>query len=182
MKVLSGLLIASVLCVTASPASATPEDEVRAVITTWTQAYSDGDHSRVAQLYDRFGRVRGVDTTDLIGPESISEYHYFDHWHHKLRSVTIGTSTCQTFDDATATCNGIMSYNLTTRTGEMRSQQSQFGFALAYSAAEGRWLIQDHHEVREAVVALSPADVIQTGAVKKPPNVAPASVVTVPAK
>ncbi len=181
MKVLSGLLAATVICIAATPASANPEQEVRANMATWAQVYSDGDQSRMSQLYDRFARVRGADTADLIGPETVSEYHYFDIWHHKFRSVSLDGLACQTFDDATAICTGDMKYVLTTRSGERRSQPSQFGFALAYSHAESQWLIQDHHEVRGTAVALNPVDLIATGAVKPSSDVAPASV-AVPSK
>lgn len=181
MKALSGLLVASVICIAATPASATPEQEVRAVMATWAQAYSDGDHSRMSHLYDRFARVRGVEMADLIGPEAVNEYHYFNIWHHKFRSVSFDGLACQTFDDATAICMGDMKYVLTTRSGERRSQPSQFGFALAYSHAESQWLIQDHHEVRGTAVALNPVDLIATGAVKPSSDVSPASV-AVPSK
>jgi uncharacterized protein (TIGR02246 family) len=181
VKALAGLLVASVICIAATPASATPEQEVRAVMATWAQAYSDGDHSRMSQLYDRFARVRGADTSDLIGPEAVSEYHYFDIWHHKFRSVSFDGLACQTFDDATAICTGDMKYVLTTRSGERRSQPSQFGLAFAYSHAESQWLVQDHHEVRGTDVALNPVDLIATGAVKPSSNVTPASA-AVPSK
>src|SRR5687768_9733607 len=94
MRTVSRILVASMLCIAVSPALATPDpalatpdEEVRAIISAWAQAYTKGDHNKISQLYDHYGRLHGVGTAVIIGPEAISEHYYFENGHSTLRSV-----------------------------------------------------------------------------------------------
>ena len=132
MRTVSRILVASMLCITVSPALATPDEEVRDIISAWAQAYTEGDHNKISQLYDRYARLHGVDTADMIGPEAISEHYYFENWHNTLRSVKLSDIKCYSYDDATATCAGGMEFVVTRRSGETLSQPSQVSLAFAY--------------------------------------------------
>jgi hypothetical protein len=187
MRTVSRILVASMLCITVSPALATPDpplatpdEEVRAIISAWAQAYTAGDHTKISQLYDHYGRLHGVDTADLVGPEAISEHYYFENGHTTLRSVKLGAIKCYSYDDATATCAGGMQFVVTKQSGERLSQPSQFSVAFAYDHDVGRWLIQDHRVLRGIAVAVNPAPTLQADTVKSPPNVVPASAATIP--
>ena len=57
MRTLSRILVASMLCfavspafATPDPALATPDEEVRGIISAWAQAYTAGDHTKISQL------------------------------------------------------------------------------------------------------------------------------------
>ncbi len=180
MRTVSRILVASVLCITASPAFAGPDEEVRDIVSAWAQAYTAGDHNKISQLYDRSARLHGVDAADMIGPEAISEHYYFENGHNTLRSVKLSDIKCYSYDDATATCAGGMEFVVTKRSGERLSQPSQFSVAFAYDHDVGRWLIQDHRVLRGIAVAVRPAPTLQADTVKSPPNVVPASAATIP--
>jgi hypothetical protein len=182
MRMVSRMLVASVICIVVSPASATPDQEVRGIISTWVQAYTDGDHNKISQLYDRFARLHGVDTADMIGPESVSQYYYFDKWHNKLRSVRLADYKCHLYDDATASCAGAMELVLTKRSGETLSEPSRFSMAFAYDHHAHKWLIHDHQVQRGIAVAVSPAATLQADAVELSPVIVPASASTIPVK
>ena len=132
MRTVSKMLVASMLCTLVSPALATPDEEVRDIITAWAQAYTDGDYNKISQFYDRYARLRGVDTADLIGPEAISEHYYFEKGHNALQSVKLGEIKCYSYDDATAACTGDLEMNASKRAGESLSQAFavQHGFRL----------------------------------------------------
>ena len=148
MRTVSKMLVASMLCTLVSPALATPDEEVRDIITAWAQAYTDGDYNKISQFYDRYARLHGVDTADLIGPEAISEHYYFEKGHNALQSVKLGEIKCYSYDDATAACTGDMEMNASKRAGESLSQPSQFSMAFAYDEGSRRWVIQDHRVQR----------------------------------
>ena len=180
MRTVSRILAASVLCITVSPALAGPDEEVRDVLSAWAQAYTEGDHTKISQLYDHYGRLHGVDTADMVGPEAISEHYYFENGHSTLRSVKLNHVKCYSYDDATATCAGGMEFVVTKRSGERLSQPSQFSVAFAYDHDVGRWLIHDHRVLRGIAVAVNPAPTLQADTLKSPPNVVPASAPTIP--
>jgi hypothetical protein len=180
MRTMSRILVASMLCITVSPALATPDEEVRDIISAWAQAYTEGDHTKISQLYDHYGRLHGVDTADMVGPEAISEHYYFENGHTTLRSVKLSDIKCYSYDDATATCAGGMEFVVTKRSGETLSQPSQFSVAFAYDYGVGQWLIHDHRVLRGIAVAVNPAPTLQADAVKSPPNVVPARAATIP--
>jgi hypothetical protein len=180
MKMVSRMVIASVLCAAVSPALAEPDEEVRGIISAWAQAYTEGDHYKISQLYDRYARLHGVDTADMVGPEAIGEHYYFENWHSKLRSVKLSEIKCSSYDDATAVCFGGMEFVVTKRSGETLSQPSQFSAAFAYDYGVGKWLIHDHRVLRGIAVAVNPAATLQADAVKPPPSVVPASAATNP--
>jgi hypothetical protein len=182
MRTISRLFVASLLCAGAAPALAGPDEEVRGVLSAWAQAYTEGDHNKIALLYGRHARLIGVDTAVMIGPEAISEHFYFEAWHSKLRSVKLSEIKCYSYDDATATCAGGMEFVLTRRSGESLSQPSQFNVAFAYDDGVGQWLIHDHRVTRAIAVAFNPAAALQADAVKLAPVVVPASAATVPIK
>ena len=148
MRTVSKMLVASMLCTLVSPASATPDEEVRDIITAWAQAYTDGDYNKISQFYDRYARLHGVDTADMIGPEAISEHYYFEKGHNALQSVKLGEIKCYSYDDATAACTGDLEMNASKRAGESLSQPSQFSMAFAYDERSRRWVIQDHQVQR----------------------------------
>ena len=50
MRTVSRILVASMLCVTVSPALATPDEEVRDIVAAWAQAYTAGDHNKISQF------------------------------------------------------------------------------------------------------------------------------------
>ena len=180
MRTVSRILVASMLCVTVSPALATPDDEVRDIVAAWAQAYTEGDHNKISQLYDRYARLHGVDTADMIGPEAISEHYYFENGHNRLRSVKLSDIKCYSYDDATATCAGGMEFVVTKRSGETLSQPSQVSLALAYDADAGQWLIHDHRVLRGIAVAVNPAPTLQADAVQPSLSIVPASAATIP--
>lgn len=148
MRTVSKMLVASMLCTLVSPALATPDEEVRDIVTAWAQAYTDGDYNKISQFYDRYAPLRGVDTADLIGPEAISEHYYFEKGHNALQSVKLGEIKCYSYDDATAACTGDLQMNASKRTGESLSQPSQFNMAFAYDEGSRHWVIQDHRVQR----------------------------------
>ncbi|KAB0269215.1 hypothetical protein [Microvirga brassicacearum] len=180
MRTVSRILVASMLCITVSPALATPDEEVRDIISAWVQAYTEGDHNKISQLYDRYARLRGVDTADMIGPEAISEHYYFENGHSTSRVVKLGEIKCYAYDDVTATCAGGMEFVVTRRSGKTLSQPSQISVAFAYDHDVGKWLIHDHQVLRDIAVAVNPAPTLQADAVKSPANVVPASAATIP--
>jgi hypothetical protein len=180
MRTVSKILVASMLCITVSPALATPDEEVRDIISAWAQAYTEGDHNKISQLYDRYARLHGVDTADMIGPEAISEHYYFENGHSTSRFVKLGEIKCYAYDDATATCVGGMEFVVTRRPGETLSQPSQVSVAFAYDHDVGQWLIHDHKVLRDIAVVVNPATTLQANAVKSPLNVVPASAATIP--
>ena len=134
---------------------ATPDEEVRDIVAAWAQAYTEGDHNKISQFYDRYARLHGVDTADMIGPEAISEHYYFESWRNTPRSVKLSDITCYSYDDATATCAGGMEFVVTRRSGETVSQPSQVSLAFAYDHDVGRWLIHDHRVLRGIAVAVN---------------------------
>ncbi len=187
MRTVSRILAASVLCLTVSPALATPDpalatpdEEVRAIISAWAQAYTEGDHTKISQLYDHYGRLHGVDTADMIGPEAISEHYYFENGQNTLRSVKLSDVKCYAYDDATATCAGGMEFVVTTRSGKTVSQPSQVSVAFAYDHDVGRWLIHDHRVLRGIAVAVKPAPTLQADAVQPSLSSGPASAAAIP--
>jgi hypothetical protein len=180
MRTVSRILVASMLCIPVSPALANPDDEVRDIISAWAQAYTEGDHNKISQLYDRYARLHGVDTADMIGPEAISEHYYFESWRNTPRSVKLSDITCYSYDDATATCAGGMEFVVTKRSGETVSQPSQVSLAFAYDHDVGRWLIHDHRVLRGVAVAVTPAPTLQADAVQPSLSSAPASAATIP--
>jgi hypothetical protein len=182
MRTVSRILVASMLCVTVSPALAGPDEEVRDIVSAWAQAYTAGDHNKISQLYDRYARLHGVGTAVMMGPEVISEHYYFENGHSTLRSVKLGDIKCYSYDDATATCAGGMEFVVTKQSGETLSQPSQVSVAFAYDHDDGKWLIQDHRVLRGIAVAVNPAPTLQADAVKSPPNIVPASAATIPAQ
>jgi hypothetical protein len=182
MRTLSRILVASMLCITVSPALATQDEEVRGIISAWSQAYTEGDHNKLSQLYDRYARLHGVDTAAMIGPEAISEHYYFENWHNPVRSVQPGEIKCYSYDDATATCAGGMEFVVTRRSGETLSQPSQFSVAFAYDYVGSKWLIQDHRVLRGIPVAINTERTVQADAVKPALIVVPASAATIPIK
>lgn len=182
MRTISRLLVASLLCVGAAPALAGPDEEVRGILSAWAQAYTEGDHNKIALLYGRDARLIGADTSHMIGPGAISEHFYFEAWHNKLRSVKLSEIKCHSYDDATATCAGGMEFVVTRRSGESLSQPSQFNVAFAYDDGVGRWLIHDHRVTRGIAVAFNPAGALQADAVKPAPVVVPASAATAPVR
>lgn len=177
MRAVSGILVASMLCITVSPALATPDEEVRDIISAWAQAYTEGDHNKILQFYDRYARLRGVGTADMIGPEAISERYYFENGHSTSRLVKLGEIKCYAYDDATATCVGGMEFVVTRRSGETLSQPSQVSVAFAYDHDVGKWLIHDHQVLRNSPAAVKPALTLQADAVKSP-----ASAATIPVR
>ena len=180
MRTVSRILVASMLCVTVSPALATPDEEVRDIIAAWAQAYTEGDHNKISQFYDRYARLHGVDTADMIGPEAISEHYYFENGHNTLRSVKLSDITCYSYDDATATCAGGMEFVVTKRSGETVSQPSQVSLAFAYDHDVGQWLIHDHRVLRGVAVAVNPAPTLQADAVQPSLSSGPASAAAIP--
>ena len=180
MRTVSRILVASMLCIAVSPALATPDEEVRAIISAWAQAYTKGDHNKISQLYDHYARLHGVDAADMIGPEAISEHYYFENGHNTLRSVKLSDIKCYSYDDATATCAGGMEFIVTKRSGERLSQPSQVSVAFAYDHDVGRWLIQDHRVLRGIAVAVKPAPTLQADAVQPSLSIVPASAATIP--
>jgi hypothetical protein len=180
MRAVSRILVASMLCITVSPALATPDEEVRDIISAWAQAYTAGDHNKISQFYDRYARLRGVDTADMIGPEAISEHYYFENGQNTLRSVKLSDIKCYAYDDATATCAGGMEFVVTTRSGKTVSQPSQVSVAFAYDHDVGRWLIHDHRVLRGIAVAVKPAPSLQADAVQPSLSSVPASAATIP--
>ena len=180
MRTVSRILVASMLCITVSPALATPDEEVRDIISAWAQAYTEGDHNKISQLYDRYARLHGVDTADMIGPEAISEHYYFENGHNTPRSVKLSDIKCYSYDDATATCAGGMEFVVTKRSGETLSQPSQVSLAFAYDHDVGQWLIHDHRVLRGIAVAVNPAPTLQADAVQPSLSIVPASAATIP--
>ncbi|ANY82659.1 hypothetical protein BB934_30825 (plasmid) [Microvirga ossetica] len=180
MRTVSRILVASMLCIPVSPALANPDDEVRDIISAWAQAYTEGDHNKISHLYDRYARLHGVDTADMIGPEAISEHYYFENGHNTLRSVKLNDIKCYSYDDATATCAGGMEFVVTKRSGETLRQPSQVSLAFAYDACAGKWLIQDHRVLRGIAVAVNPAPTLQADAVQPSLSIVPASAATIP--
>lgn len=179
MRTVSRILAASMLCITVTPAMANPDDEVRDIISNWARAYTEGDHNKISQLYDHHGRLHGV-AADIVGPESISEYYYFENWHNTQRSVKLSDIKCSSYDDATARCDGDMEFVLTKRSGETVSQPSQFSLAFAYDNDVGRWLIHDHRVQPGVTVAVNPVTPSAPDTVKPPPLVVPANAATIP--
>ena len=180
MRTVSRILVASMLCVTVSPALATPDEEVRDIVAAWAQAYTEGDHNKISQFYDRYARLHGVDAADMIGPEAISEHYYFESWRNTPRSVKLSDITCYSYDDATATCAGGMEFVVTRRSGETVSQPSQVSLAFAYDHDVGRWLIHDHRVLRGIAVAVTPAPTLQADAVQPSLSSGPASAAAIP--
>ena len=180
MRTVSRILAASVLCITVSPALAGPDEEVRDVLSAWAQAYTEGDHTKISQLYDHYGRLHGMDTADMVGPQAISEHYYFENGHNTLRSVKLGDIKCYSYDDATATCAGGMEFVVTKGSGETVSQPSQVSLAFAYDHDDGKWLIQDHRVLRGIAVAVNPAPTLQADAVQPSLGIVPASAATIP--
>jgi ketosteroid isomerase-like protein len=180
MRTVSRILVASMLCVTVSPALATPDEEVRDIVAAWEQAYTAGDYNKISQFYDRYARLHGVDTADMIGPEAISEHYYFENWRNAPRSVKLSDIKCYAYDDATATCAGGMEFVATRRSGETLSQPSQVSLAFAYDHDVGRWLIHDHRVLRGIAVAVKPAPSLQADAVQPSLSSVPASAATIP--
>ena len=180
MTTLSRILVTSMLCVTVSPALATPDEEVRDIVAAWAQAYTAGDHNKISQLYDRYARLHGVDTADMIGPEAISEHYYFENGHNTLRSVKLSDIKCYSYDDATATCAGGMELVATRRSGETLSQPSQISVAFVYDDGVGKWLIHDHRVLRGVAVAVNPAPTLQADAVQPSLSSGPASAAAIP--
>ena len=180
MRTVSRILVASMLCITVSPALATPDEEVRDIVAAWAQAYTAGDHNKISQLYDHYARLHGVDAADMIGPEAISEHYYFENGHSTLRSAKPGEIKCHSYDDATATCAGAMEFVVTKRSGETVSQPSQVSLAFVYDHDVGKWLIQNHRVLRGNAVAVSPAPTRQADAVNPLPSVVPAGAATIP--
>jgi hypothetical protein len=131
-------------------------------------------------LYDRYARLRGVGTADVIGPKAISDYYSVENGQNTLRSVKSGEIKCYSYDDATATCAGAMEFVVTKRSGETVSQPSQVNLAFAYDAGAGKWLIHDHRVLRGNAVAVSPAPTLQADAVNPLRSVVPASAATIP--
>jgi hypothetical protein len=168
------------LCIAVSPALATPDEEVRGIISAWARAYTEGDHNKVSQFYDRYARLRGMETADMIGPEAISERYHFENGHSTSRLVKLGEIKCYAYDDATATCVGGMEFVVTRRSGETLSQPSQVSVAFAYDHDVAKWLIHDYKVLRDIAIAVIPAPTLQADAVKSPPNVVPASAATFP--
>lgn len=180
MRTVSRILVASMLCLTVSPALATPDEEVRDIVSAWAQAYTEGDHNKISQLYDRYARLHGVGTAGMIGPKAISDYYYVENGQNTLRSVKSSEIKCYSYDDATAICAGAMEFVVTKRSGETLSQPSQVSLAFAYDAGAGNWLIQDHRVLRGTAVAVSPAPTLKGDAVQSLPSLAPASATTIP--
>ena len=180
MRTVSRILVASMLCITVSPAFATPDEEVRDIVAAWAQAYTAGDHNKISQFYDRYARLHGVDTADMIGPEAISEHYYFENWRNAPRSVKLSDIKCYAYDDATATCAGGMEFIVTKRSGETVSQPSQVSLAFAYDHDVGRWLIHDHRVLRGIAVAVKPAPSLQADAVQPSLSSGPASAAAIP--
>ena len=180
MRTVSRILVASMLCLAVSPALATPDEEVRDIVAAWAQAYTAGDHNKISQFYDRYARLHGVDTADMIGPEAISEHYYFENGQNTLRSVKLNDIKCYAYDDATATCAGGMEFVVTSRSGETVSQPSQVSLAFAYDHDVGRWLIHDHQVLRGIAVAVKPAPSLQADAVQPSLSSVPASAATIP--
>ena len=171
MRAVSRILVASMLYITVSPALATPDEEVRDIISAWAQ---------ISQFYDRYARLRGVDTADMNGPEAIGEHYYFENRRNAPRSVKLSDIKCYAYDDATATCAGGMEFVVTKRSGETVSQPSQVSLAFAYDHDVGRWLIHDHRVLRGIAVAVKPASTLQADAVQPPLSIVPASAATIP--
>jgi hypothetical protein len=180
MRTVSRVLAASVLCIAVSPALAGPDEEIRDIVSAWTQAYTEGDHNKISQLYDRYARLHGVGTAVVIGPEAISEHYRFENGQNTLRSVKFSEVKCYSYDDATATCAGAVELVVTKRSGEKLSQPSQVSLAFVYDAGAGKWLIQDHRVRRGSAVAVSPAPTLIGDAVQSLPSVVPASATTIP--
>jgi hypothetical protein len=180
MRAVSRILAASVLCITASPAFAGPDEEVRDIVSAWAQAYTEGDHNKISRLYDRSARLRGVGAADIIGPKAISDYYDVENGQNTLRSAKPGEIKCHSYDDATATCAGAMEFVVTNRSGESVSQPSQVSLAFVYDHDVGKWLIQNHRVLRGKAVAVSPAPTRQADAVNPLPSVVPASAATIP--
>ena len=173
MRTVSKMLVASMLCTLVSPALATPDEEVRDIVTAWAQAYTDGDYNKISQFYDRYAPLRGVDTADLIGPEAISEHYYFEKGHNALQSVKLGEIKCYSYDDATAACTGDLQMDASKRAGESLSQPSQFSMAFAYDEGSSRWVIQDHRVQlgvtipRQALAQCGSPEVVQVGSYRR---------------
>ena len=180
MRTVSRILVASMLCVTVSPALATPDEEVRDIVAAWAQAYTAGDYNTISQFYDRYARLHGVDAADMIGPEAISEHYYFENGHNTPRSVKLSDITCYSYDDATATCAGGMEFVVTKRSGETVNQPSQVSLAFAYDHDVGRWLIHDHRVLRGVAVAVNPAPTLQADAVQPSLSSGPTSAAAIP--
>ena len=180
MRTIPVILVASMLGLAVSPALATPDDEVRDIISAWAQAYTEGDHNKISQLYDRYARLHGADAADMIGPEAISEHYYFESWRNTPRSVKLSDIKCYAYDDATATCAGGMEFVVTRQSGETVSQPSQVSLAFAYDHDVGRWLIHDHRVLRGVAVAVTPAPTLQADAVEPSLSSGPASAAAIP--
>jgi hypothetical protein len=183
MRTASRIVVATVVCIAAAPALASPVEEVQGILSAWAQAYTEGDHDRISRLYAGYARLHGVDTADMVGPEAISEHYYFETRRNELRSVKLSDIKCFTYDDATGTCAGGMEFVVTKRSGERLSQPSRFSAAFAYDYGAGQWLIDNHRVLRGIAVAVDPATTpLQADKAKPAPNVVPVSAATIPVR
>ena len=149
MRTMMSMLVASTLCMIALPVMASPQDEAKAVITAWAEAYSQRDHEKTSAIYTPMARLRGMDAYfQTVGRASISEHYYFDAQAFKSRAVGFRDHDCRVFDDESAVCSGLYEVQQTSMSDEMQKQFARFSIALVRE--NGAWMIDDHHHVPTA--------------------------------